>query len=863
MTMLANSEVVAPGPEAPAPPTRGPRRPSWLRGWKVPMRLARRDLRRRPVRTVLVALLVALPVTALALSSVAYRSDGTNNVDWVAEQFGAADAVARVDNDAALLSGCAECISRADVEALLPEGTRHVWATQTRVPLRTPDQQRAQQADVSNVDPTDPIHAGAYTLAEGAWPQADNEAALGALLAESLDVSIGDEFSLAYQEREFTMVGVIERGPSMVAPGFDFSVVRALNLGEFGRFDLPAPYDASALTFDGWSGRQIEVRPDINFWENYDAGAQSAIDQEVIMGWLAGVVAMSVLGVVVAAAFAISGRRQLVAVGQLSASGASQRTLVRTFGLSGALAGAVGVVIGLVGAVSLYRWRPRWFGDIDPRVAWLDIAVIAATAIVVATVAALAPTRSLTRVSVLSALAGRRPVGAVPSWLNRVGLALFLGGLLVTLMATRAGADGGGSGAGMLVAVGMIAVVLGVCASAPRIVDHLGGVAARRGGSVRLAARSTTRHRPRAAALLASLLVVGMAATGVAALLEDRLQQDEADRAAGPFIRSDMVWVNSTVVTIADAGVITLTPASLSDLPALHTRAEQAMGSTSWTSASLAYQPSRAEGADGLNVGALVATDEVLDLLGLAPSTRAFIAGADGPVMLDWFENSSNNRLSTFASEVGFDLPWALLSPQVAVGEDWSVVPNAVEFGVAMNDLSLKRAIGVWALNDSISDEGLAYLGGDDTVVRTSWSVANYVHESFRLTPTQGRLLLLGFSLLLVVLLISIGMALWAVESRDERDVLVAIGASPATMARIAGWRAGGLTLGAMLIAVPMGFVVSWAVARAAHASVATPWLLAGLLLSAVPVVIGVGAFACSALAQRFRPVRMSTLSMD
>ena len=168
------------------------------------------------------------------------------------------------------------------------------------------------------------------------------------------------------------------------------------------------------------------------------------------------------------------------------------------------------------------------------------------------------------------------------------------------------------------------------------------------------------------------------------------------------------------------------------------------MGSTSWTSASLAYQPSRAEGADGLNVGALVATDEVLDLLGLAPSTRAFIAGADGPVMLDWFENSSNNRLSTFASEVGFDLPWALLSPQVAVGEDWSVVPNAVEFGVAMNDLSLKRAIGVWALNDSISDEGLAYLGGDDTVVRTSWSVANYVHESFRLTPTQGRLLLLG-----------------------------------------------------------------------------------------------------------------------
>ena len=87
--------------------------------------------------------------------------------------------------------------------------------------------------------------------------------------------------------------------------------------------------------------------------------------------------------------------------------------------------------------------------------------------------------------------------------------------------------------------------------------------------------------------------------------------------------------------------------------------------------------------------------------------------------------------------------------------------------------------------------------------------------------------------------------------------------ASPATLARVAGWRAGGLTFGAMVIAVPMGWCVAWTIGRAAHAAIAVPWLLGGLLLFAVPAVIGVGAVACSALAQRVRPVRMSSLTTD
>lgn len=869
MTLLAESPMVAPEPEAPAPPTRGPRRQSWTRGWKVPVRLARRDLRRRPGRTVLVALLVAVPVAALVLMSISYRTDHANNDAWIPQTFSAADALASVSLDPAE-SNCSDCPSRADIEAGLPEGTRQVWSTVASVPLRTPDQRNSWNGTVSDVDPTDEIFHGTFALADGSWPAADNEAALRSEVADFLGVSIGGDFTLAHQTRTFTMVGLIERsgsqGASMVAPGFDFTVVRPSSLNEMGAFDLPSTFDASDGSLVAFADGRIQVRPGANGVPNYDVVEQAAVDQSLILGWLGGVLAMSVLGVVIATAFAISGRRQLVAVGQLSASGASQSTLVRTFGLYGALTGAVGVALGLAAAVAIRVLWPQLTASGDAVIAWLDLLIIATTAISVATIAALAPTRALTRVSVLSALAGRRPVGVVPKWLTRGGAALFVGGVLVTAIATRAGADGGGGGAGMLVALGMIAAVLGVCGLAPRIVDRFGALMSRRGGSVRLAARSMTRHRPRSAAVLASLLVVGMAATGVSALVEHQVQKDEAERAATLFTRKNLVWVQSSSYELRDDGSWSSAATTLVDVASLRADAEKVIGPASWTAGSLTYQPNKLDPTEG-SPFALVASEEILDLFGLSPRLRTLISEAAGPVALNRYSYSSDapgSPPTMVVAEPAFDLPWPVISPAAAESGSWAVVPNALEFGVAGHDVTSREATELWGLSVD-NNEGLAYLGIDQSSVTTSWSMASYVNDddSFHLTPAQIRMLVLGVSLLLVMLLVTIGMALWAVESRDERDVLVAVGASPSTLARVAGWRAGGLTFGAMVVAVPMGLLVSWAIARAAHGSIAVPGLMAALLLFAVPAVIGFGALACSAIAQRVRPVRMSTLTAD
>jgi hypothetical protein len=204
-----------------------------------------------------------------------------------------------------------------------------------------------------------------------------------------------------------------------------------------------------------------------------------------------------------------------------------------------------------------------------------------------------------------------------------------------------------------------------------------------------------------------------------------------------------------------------------------------------------------------------------------------------------------------------------VIGESAAAADGWVVVPGAVEFGVAEQSLTVEEAQALSDLSVS-NDEGLAYNDMAEEGRYTSWSLASVANAgSSRLTPAQARAMVLGASLLVVILLVSIGMALWAVEGRDERDVLVAVGASPSTMARVAGWRAGGLTFCAMVIAVPMGALVSWALARAANGNIVVPWLLSSLLVVAVPAFIGVGAWACSAVAQRVRPVRMSTLTAD
>ena len=101
---------------------------------------------------------------------------------------------------------------------------------------------------------------------------------------------------------------------------------------------------------------------------------------------------------------------------------------------------------------------------------------------------------------------------------------------------------------------------------------------------------------------------------------------------------------------------------------------------------------------------------------------------------------------------------------------------------------------------------------------------------------------------MLTLLVVAIGLSLAATESRDERDVLVAVGAKPRTLRGLAGTKAVVLTVGAAFLAIPTGFIPVAAVITAADGGdrLAFPWLTALGLLVLVPALAGVAALCAS-----------------
>ncbi len=147
--------------------------------------------------------------------------------------------------------------------------------------------------------------------------------------------------------------------------------MRPGSTSSIGFIDLPDGFDAAAWRDASPFGLQLTVGP-----ERY-VSEQSDINRMLTLGWLAGVLGMSVMGVIVASAFAISGRRQLVMLGQLSASGADRTTVARSLGLLGTISGALGAVLGvLVAPLVRAQWSNTLFGNRDDRFVFGDVLFI-------------------------------------------------------------------------------------------------------------------------------------------------------------------------------------------------------------------------------------------------------------------------------------------------------------------------------------------------------------------------------------------------------------------------------------------------------------------------------------------------------
>jgi putative ABC transport system permease protein len=130
------------------------------------------------------------------------------------------------------------------------------------------------------------------------------------------------------------------------------------------------------------------------------------------------------------------------------------------------------------------------------------------------------------------------------------------------------------------------------------------------------------------------------------------------------------------------------------------------------------------------------------------------------------------------------------------------------------------------------------------------------------------RQIILGIVVLIALIVLAMSLALSAAETRDERDVLVALGAPPRTMRSVAAWKAGLLSFTGAALAVPTGFIpvafVYIAAARPGEtARLAFPWTTVLELVFVAPLIAALIAGIGSAVAQKVRPTQMSTFATD
>lgn len=879
--------------------------------WRVALRLARRETLRRPGRTVLVALLVAVPVAGMVVANVISR---TNRGGWDREfsyAFGTADLGVYVDaralgaEDPTVDGERLERTLDERLDAMLPEGSR--WETEIGLyDTSIRSDTRSVRVRFVDVDLDAPMRRDIIELRRGRAATSSDEVVLDRHSADAFGVDVGDRLVLEHPRGTFTVTGIARSSGYFgerlfVTRSFDWSRVADPPYVTVS-IALPpgTPTDAASTVLRaefGGAGISDRTMPP------YVESSLPVATNELAWGWVFGAVALAVLGVIIAAAFATSARRQLVALGQLSANGADRSLLRLTLALQGSWSGGVGVATGMaLAAAALLAGRPLLEMLDDRRlppyvVAGSDLAMVATIGVVAATIAALVPARSASRVPVMAALGGRRPLGRVPRRLVLAGLLAFAIGLFLLVLAAAATTASQGASSDLWAAVallGGLCILTAVVCTAPISVDLVGRVCARLPGAWRLGGRSLARTRARSAGVVAAigamtaLVVAGTTMWATATV---------RDYEPGTWIPADIVSASTCSYPQEDAST-----EFLIDTPVFHcepapTTLAAAIAEIVEPEATLLLRgvewdpaPFDATGpqpAELLIDGRIAIADPfLLDLVGLSSADRALLESTGVIRLQHEFSEFATSPRSVIETQDGrrleLDVATTTESFTSLVNTTGLLITpsRAGELGLPISEYETLFVLAAPLTGDQA--ERLGALGGGNTNVdvfdltpaEQATRTARFDRIAYDAVPNDNRVAIqFAISIvatLLTLVVVAIGLSLSAIESRDERDVLSAIGAPPRVLRSVAARKALLMAAAGTLVAVPAGLVPVFVVLLASETSdrviseiITIPWLTLGALVIGVPLVAAACTTVASAIAQRVRPTTMSTLRAD
>lgn len=837
--------------------------------------------------------MIALPVFAMTAASVVYRSDHGSPDEHFRRAWGQADfALEHWEPVGSVVP--------ADARLVVSHSVYHGTVVGGEGP-------RAKAIDrFTDLPLTDPVTEGIVQVQEGGVPTAPDEVLISRDLARAFGVDVGDQLPLARPAATYRVAGIGRLRADfdaslMVVGSFDFASLRGvwtLTLGEVPRGLTVAEREAldgpgAALPTAWGSARPDGPRVEMIAW-----------------GWVFGALALTVLGVIVAAAFASSARRQLVTLGQLAANGATQGLMRRTLALQGAWSGIFGSVFGIGAAiVTLLATRPlvdRVIGrDIgDYVISPIDLLVILATGVAAATVAAMIPARRVTTVPVIAALAGRQPLGAVRRWLVRAGFPLFGGGVgLLLLVGIGVRPDDGRDSEtvhAVLAVLGGLGVLFGLCCITPVLVGALGPVSERLSGSARLAARSLARVRMRSAAVLTAIAAAGAMsiAGGTAVASQWDVQPFDADRP--PWIADNMVEISAYQVP-TEAATPQISPGPNDPpLPALPPIPEHAVAGVRAVLPDAevvvrrvavfdpaAIPPSGVVLSNHITIG----DPAVLDVFGISSADRERLAttgmlvdfeqygatpdlyevvGAPESRVVRIRLNAQNGPLPVEVADM-LDPPDTALARQPIISEAKArelgfTVGSSHALVVSPHELTaseLDRLMGLSQLGELF--DPFAPVADDEVGGVVGYTINPWWPPAPETPRTLVEVAIVVGALLFTLGVVAVGLALSTAENRDEQDVLLAVGARPRSIRTVSALKAVLLAALGGIVAIPTGFLPVAAILGAAfpNGTIGFPWVVALGCAVVVPVLVGVLTWLGSVIGQRVRPVRMSTLLFE
>ncbi|MDT0267037.1 FtsX-like permease family protein [Streptomyces sp. DSM 44915] len=562
--------------------------------WRLALRIARRDARRAKGRSALVVAMIALPILGATAADLALRSGTVSAEEQLERDLGQSDASFEwVDSSPVAQNGKGDWTFLEDGDESVDGETATdeavTWETSDElVELAAPvlpsgstvvyqrsDYLRASTAhgvadiELVETEADAPITEGMRTLLDGRYPEAAGETAVTSAFLDESGLAVGDELTVndwgepVDEGTPLTIVGeyeiplALDSNQLVVLPDsvllessyqyaqllvsapdgtdIDWAAVRAANEHGFvvlSRAVLADPPAASELAPEA---RDLE----------WGGGVDEAVVAVAVVA-----VSLIVLEICLLAgpAFAVSARRSRRQLGLVGANGGDRRHLRAIMLASGVVLGAVAAVVGLVGGVLLVLLTKPWLeGQLGQRFgAWevrpLELAAIAALAVLIGLLAAVIPAFNAARSSVLASLTGRRGVRRGSRVLPLVGASALVLGTSLALLGGLLMANT------VAVAAGAVIAELGLVALTPALVGAFGRLARWLPLTARMALRDAARNRGRTAPAVAAVLAAVAGAVAVATVLVS----DNAQQRAGYEAR---LPANTAVLTAYDVSV--------------------------------------------------------------------------------------------------------------------------------------------------------------------------------------------------------------------------------------------------------------------------------------------------------------------